>query len=608
MKTYENAYTEFDEKDVPEHMIRLQEAQTLDGLFRARVKRTPDAEAYRFFSGRSGAWQSMNWLQVADQVARWQSALNNEGLAPGDRVAVMMENCVYWVILDQAALALGLILVPLYANDRPDNLAYVLRDSGAKFLLIREQEQADKLERVADEMRHLILRSVLPVKTKQLSIVCVDDWLPEKGETAIKRHPPDSLASIVYTSGTTGHPKGVMLSHKNMLWNAWSGLHSMMVFPDDQHLSFLPLSHTLERTVGYYLMMMVGAKVAFNRSIPELAEDIQIIKPTIMITVPRIFERVHAKIIAKLDQESMIKRFLFDSSVKLGWKHFLIEQGRANWFVGQVFYPLLDYLVGAKIRQRLGGRLRLGIVGGAAMPEAIARVFLALGVPLLQGYGLTETSPIISVNALGHNDPKSVGSLLRDVEIKNDPATGELLIKGPGVMQGYWNREQATHEVIDENGWLKTGDITRYENDFLYITGRVKDIVVLATGEKVPPADIEAAIALDPLIEQIIVIGEGKPFLSALIVLNEGETEKWIKRVASKRSGTRDEILKEELKERIRDCSRDFPGYARIYEFAIVDEEWTIENELLTPTLKIKRARVLERYTKMVEGLYEGHS
>jgi len=241
------------------------------------------------------------------------------------------------------------------------------------------------------------------------------------------------------------------------------------------------------------------------------------------------------------------------------------------------------------------------------MSEVISKVFLALGVPLLQGYGLTETSPIISVNAPLHNDPKSVGALLRDVEIKNDPASGELLVKSPGVMQGYWKREQATKESFDENGWLKTGDITRYENDFLYITGRVKDIVVLANGEKIPPSDIEAAIMLDPLIEQGMVIGEGRPFLSALLVLNEQETMAWFKCFASRRSGTKEEILREELRERIRDHSRGFPGYARIYNFAIVDEEWSIENELLTPTLKVKRARVLERYEKVIEGLYEGH-
>ncbi len=607
MKASVNAYSEFDESGAPAHMVGLREAQTLDGLFRARVARTPEAEAYRFYSRRSAAWQSMTWQQMATEVERWQAALNDEGLEPGERVAVMMDNCIYWLILDQAALALGLVLVPLYANDRPDNLAYVLEDSGARLLLIKEQQQADQLARVAERLGDIKLRSVLPVESEVLTIMCIDDWLPQQGMAVIRQHPPDSLASIVYTSGTTGHPKGVMLSHKNMLWNAWAGIQSIMIYPTDQHLSFLPLSHTLERTIGYYLMMMAGAKVAFSRSITDLAEDIQIIKPTVMVTVPRIFERVHGKIMIRLEAGSAIKRYLFQKSVEVGWRQFQIQQGRARWRPLQVFAPMLDRLVGHKIRAGLGGRLRVGIVGGAAMPEEIAKVFLALGLPLLQGYGLTETSPVISVNTPEHNDPETVGALLCDVEVKNDPRSGELLVKSPGVMHGYWNREAATAKVIDSQGWLKTGDIAQYEHGYLRITGRVKDIIVLANGEKIAPGDVEAAVAHDPLIEQVLVIGEGRPFLSALLVLSEEDKARYL--VRNKLSSEMGHSLfQAELKSRIRKRTRRFPGYARVREFAVVDEEWNIENELLTPTLKVRRVRVLERYAEVIESLYEGHA
>ncbi len=596
-----NPYAQFDESNVPPHMIKLAEAQTLDGLFRARVRRTPDAEAYRFFSKRAQAWQAMSWQEVATQVARWQTALDQLGYQPGDRVAVMMENCVFWPILDQAALGMGLILVPLYANDRPDNSAYVLNNAGAKFLLIKEQSQADQLERVADEISHLTIRSVLPVECPSLDIVCIDDWLPEKGEPITKQHDPDSLANLVYTSGTTGHPKGVMLSHKNMLWNAWAGLHSMMVYPDDQHLSFLPLSHTLERSVGYYLMMMAGAKVAFNRSIPDLAEDLQIIQPTIMIAVPRIFERVHAKIMDKLEGEPKLRKKLFQLSVDLGWHDFQMQQGRASWRPTQLLWPLLKKLVAGKIQSRLGGRVRIAIVGGAAMPDKIARIFLALGVPILQGYGLTETSPIISVNSHQRNDPKTVGALLRDIEVQIDPDDQELLVKSPGIMQGYWKNDAATNEVIDSRGWLHTGDIANHENGYLTITGRVKDILVLANGEKVPPSDIENAIIMDPLIEQGLIIGEGRPFLGALVVLNEPEKQRYLK----KHGSTVD--LNEEVKQRIKKHLHDFPGYTRIHAVKVLDEEWTIENELLTPTLKARRNRILEKYGEVVDELYAGH-
>jgi len=606
MKASVNVYDTFDERNVPPHMISLHEARTLDGLFRARVRRTPEAEAYRFYSKRSKQWQTMSWQQMATEVERWQAALDEEGLEPGERVAVMMDNCIYWLILDQAALALGLVLVPLYANDRPENLAYVLEDSGAKLLLIKEQQQADQLQCVSDQIQGITLRSVLPVATDSLSILCIDDWLPDQGHAVIRRHPPDSLASIVYTSGTTGHPKGVMLSHKNMLWNAWAGAQSVMIYPQDQHLSFLPLSHTLERTIGYYLMMMVGAKVAFNRSIPELAEDIQIIRPTVMVAVPRIFERVHGKILNKLEEGPALKRYLFNQAVKCGWRRFEIGQGRAGWQPSQLFAALLDRLVGHKIRERLGGRLRVGIVGGAAMPAEISKVFLALGVPLLQGYGLTETSPVISVNTPEHNDPYSVGRLLRDVEIKNDPDTGELLVRSPGVMQGYWKREGATQQMIDARGWLKTGDIAKYRGDYLTITGRVKDIIVLANGEKIAPGDLESAIALDPLIEQIMVIGEGRPFLTALMVLEQEALTRY-KEKHHQKNGMNASLFQAELKARVRKCMRAFPGYARVREFALVDEPWSIENGLLTATLKVRRTRVLEHHQKEVEAMYAGH-
>jgi len=539
------------------------------------------------------------------EVERWQSALNDEGLVAGDRVAVMMDNCIYWLILDQAALALGLVLVPLYANDRAENLAYVLNDAGADLLLIKEQQQLDQLERVAEQISHIRLRSVLPLSSEKLDITDIDSWLPEQGEATLHQHPPDALASIVYTSGTTGHPKGVMLSHKNMLWNAWAGLHSIMIYPEDQHLSFLPLSHTLERTIGYYLMMMAGARVAFNRSIPDLVEDIQIIKPTIMVTVPRIFERIHGKLQLGLEDGPALSRWLFARSVAVGWRRFLIQQGRAGWRSSQLFAPLLDKLIGAKLRQRLGGRLRIAIVGGAAMPAEISRVFLALGVPVLQGYGLTETSPVISVNTPQANDPASVGGLLRDVEIDNHPQTGELRVRSPGVMQGYWKREKATREMIDSEGWLATGDIARFENGFLTITGRLKDIIVLANGEKLAPADIESAIAMDPLIEQVMVVGEGRPFLTALLGLNPEVEEKFRARHA--KSTMSESAFQAELKTRIRRCTRAFPGYARLRDFCVVDEVWSIENELLTPTLKIRRSRVLERYQDEIETLYEGH-
>lgn len=597
------AYQEFDESAVPPHMISLNEALTLDGLFRARLRRSPDKEAYRYFNEARAQWQALTWVEVAKQVARWQHALQADGLQPGDRVAVMMENCVEWVIVDQAALALGLVLVPLYANDRADNSVYILQNSGSKLLLIKDQVQVNQLSPAADELQHVLLRSVEPCESDQLNVIPSKDWLPEAAEPIIHDHEPESLASIVYTSGTTGAPKGVMLSHKNILWNAWSGLHSVMTYENDQHLSFLPLSHTLERSVGYYLMVMSGAQVAFNRSIPQLVDDLAIIKPTMMITVPRIFERVYGKINDSLDKESALKRFLFNQGLAIGWQQFQYKQGRSNWSIKQLLFPLLDKLVGRKVRDRLGGRVRVAIVGGAAMPAKIAQFFLSLGIPILQGYGLTETSPILSVNTHENNLPHSVGPLLKDVKARFDDETGELIVFSPGIMMGYWENPEATAGDIADDGWLQTGDVARFEGNSLVITGRLKEILVLANGEKVPPTVIESALILDPLIEQALVIGEARPYLTALLVLAEEEKAKWQKR--NQNSSAED--LRLALKVRIAEQLSEFPGYARIYNFAIISEPWTITAETLTPTLKVRRKRILEKSADLVASLYQGH-
>ncbi|MFT5260109.1 MAG: long-chain acyl-CoA synthetase [Saprospiraceae bacterium] len=601
------AYQEFDESAVPPHMISLNEALTLDGLFRARVKRSPNKEAYRFFNDKTHQWQGLSWIEVDAQVRLWQKALTADGLSEGDRVAVMMENCLEWIIFDQAALGLGLVVVPLYANDRADNSAYILENSGSKLLLIQNQEQANQLASAANDLSSVMLRSVSQCESSTLTIQAINDWIAAAAATTPPKthdHEPHSMASIVYTSGTTGQPKGVMLSHKNILWNAWSGMHSVMVTPDDTHLSFLPLSHTLERTVGYYFMMMAGAKVAFNRSIPELVDDLAEIKPTIMITVPRIFERVYGRINDTLESESTIKRFLFKQAVKTGWQRFQYDLGRKAWSPRQIMFPLLDKLVGQKVRDRLGGRVRIAIVGGAAMPAKIAEFFLGLGIPILQGYGLTETSPILSVNTHENNLPHSVGPLLRNVKARFDDVTGELIVFSPGIMKGYWQNEAATADDMTDDGWLRTGDVARFEGDSLVITGRLKEILVLANGEKVPPADIESALILDPLIEQSLVIGEGKPYLSALIVIEAEEKAKWQQR----HKDNSDAALRLVLESRIKEHLSEFPGYARIYQFAIMEKPWTIEDETLTPTLKVRRKRVLEKSADIVASLYEGHS
>lgn len=517
-------------------------------------------------------------------------------------------------MFDQAALSLGLVVVPLYTDDRADSIAYILKDAAVKLLLVQDTGRWNRMQEAVRELpslqRVLVLESrKAPEPADQEMVREVKAWLPSRGEPLVQRRAdPDSLASIVYTSGTTGRPKGVMLSHHNMLAIAHASLTVVDCYTQDSFLSFLPLSHTLERTGGYYLPMMSGSTVGFARSIPQLAEDLQFIKPTAIIAVPRIFERVYARVQEQMKNKPAIARLLFHLALQVGFKEFEHRMGRRGWFPGLLIHPLLRKLVSAKILDKLGGRLRVAVSGGAAISPEIARVFLGLGLPMLQGYGLTETSPVISVNPLDNIKPESVGIPLRGVSVKvgdND----ELLVKTPGMMLGYWNNHAATAEMIDPDGWLHTGDQARVDADgHIHITGRIKDILVLSNGEKIPPADMEMAIALDPLVEQVLVVGEGKPYLGALVVLNpdlwNGMAMEYDLDPSDNRS-LHDERVQSEVLSRIRSQLKDFPGYAKIRRVVLLLEPWTIENDMLTPTLKVKRQKVLEHCQAAFASLYD---
>jgi len=591
--------------------ISYEQAPTLAAAFRERIKKSPNRVAYTQFNDTTKQWDDTTWKEMGQHVAKWQAALQKEGLNPGDHVALIVRNCKEWVIFDQAALGLGLVVVPLYVNDRPENIGYILQHAGVRLLLIESSEQWHELSEIHDQLAGLLrILSLQPIEHTilQPNLKQVDEWLPqEECELQSLESKPDELATIVYTSGTTGRSKGVMLSHTNIMWNAQAALKCYAIYPDDCFLSFLPLSHTLERTIGYYLPMIAGAKVAYARSIPELGEDLLHIQPTLLISVPRIFERVYGKIAAKLENDPPLVRKLFNMAVTIGWKKFEYEQKRSSWSFDLLLCPLLNKLVASKIKAKLGGKLRFAVSGGAALSPKIAKVFIGLGIPIQQGYGLTETSPVIAANLLEDNIPASIGTTLPTIEVKigkND----ELLTRSPCVMLGYWGNKEATQEIIGSDGWLHTGDKARIDdNGHIFITGRLKEIIVLATGEKVPPADMEMAIALDSLFEQVMVIGEGKPSLSALVCLEKVQFEILANTLGldlNNEEALQSEALQTVLVNRIRKQLHSFPGYAQIHRVGVVLDPWTVEDGLITPTLKIKRNVILKKYAALVDTLY----
>jgi long-chain acyl-CoA synthetase len=591
--------------------ITAAQAGTLHGLFLERVRRTPGAPGVSEFHRPTQSWKHYTWREVALRAARWQEALAREGLQPGERVAISLRNSLDWIAFDQAALGLGLVVVPLYVDDRPDSVGFILDDCGAALLLVQD---GLRWRRLAPACGHLqtLRRVVVHEGAKEDTfgdprVRAADAWLPE-GNFDLREGPndPEALATIVYTSGTTGRSKGVMLNHRNILSVMEGGLLAVKIYREDSFLSFLPLSHMFERCVGYYLPVAAGSSIAYARSVANLSEDLAQARPTLMLAVPRVFERIHGRMQDQLARAPAWRRFLFQASVHVGWQRFEWQQRRARWSPLLLLWPLLHALVGKKVKARLGGNLRFVVSGGAALPPVVAKEFIGLGLPVLQGYGLTESSPQVCVNRLEFNDPTSVGAPLEGVEVMIGHDQ-ELLVRSPGNMMGYWNNAQATAAAVHE-GWLHTGDQAAIRGGRIYITGRIKDVLVLSNGEKVPPAEMEQAITMDPLFEQVMIVGEGRSFLAALAVLNP---ERWANLVRgmglspADPASLTDRHVHHELLVRVGQQLHGFPTWAKVRRLHLSLEPWTVENDLLTPTMKVKRAAVLAHHRAQVEHIYE---
>jgi long-chain acyl-CoA synthetase len=407
----------------------------------------------------------------------------------------------------------------------------------------------------------------------------VESALPKEG-AEFEAVPLDAgaLATICYTSGTAGRPKGVMLTHGNILANVSACDRTRLARPDDVFLSFLPLSHMFERTGGYYLPLFLGAKVAYARSVSQLVEDLASERPTVIFAVPRVFERFASRVNEALAKAPAKKR-LFDLVVAAGGR---AARGEAG-LIDRLVLALLRRRVAAPVLATLGGRMRLAVLGGAPLDPAIAWLFLGLGLPVLQGYGMTEASPVIAVNRPEDNVPESVGVPLDNVEVKIGTG-GELLVRGPSIMKGYWNLPDATAKALDREAWLHTGDLAELRQGKIFISGRLKDVLVLSNGEKLPPQDVELAILGDPVFEQGILVGEGRPFLTLVTVTQEGD-ERTLIRHANERL-------------------RGFPRYIRVRRVIATRDPWTVENGLLTPTLKVKRERVQRKFDTEIARAY----
>jgi len=542
----------------------------------ARHQGTPDHALYRHFEG--DAWADVGVAEIARRIGRWQAAFRREGLAPGERVALCARNGINWVAIDQAALGLGLVVVPLYVDDNPDNVAWCVDHATARLLIVESSQIAANLANLADAQYRLPPIVVLnPDDGERLATAAT--FLPATGDDVVVRDlPDDTLATICFTSGTSGRPKGVMLSHGNILANVEQCRLTGMARTDDLFLSILPLSHMFERTGGYYLPLALGAKVAYCRGIAQIADDLVSQAPTVMFAVPRIFERFHARIEQAL-AAAPFKRKLFAECVARGYR---VATGKGSW-LDHLVAPVLRRIVGAPVLARLGGRLRLAVVGGAALDPELARTFIGLGLPMLQGYGMTEASPVISVNRDDDNVPESVGPPLPGVEVRL-AENNELLARGANIMLGYWRNPEASRAALMDGGWLRTGDIAEIKDGKIYIRGRAKDILVLSNGEKLPPQDVEFAILRDPIFEQVMLVGEGRPYPVLLAVSKETDEAKLLERANAQ--------------------LKHFPGWVRVRRVIRLSEPWSVDNGLLTPTLKLKRPLLTQKLAREIDAAY----
>lgn len=597
----------------------ISSARTLPELFQARLALSPERVAYRQYRTGSGQWTNRTWRSIGDDVDRWRKALAGERLPAGARVATLMASSPDYVCVDQAVLSLGLASVPMHATDNPGNLAYILKDSGASLLVIDDPGYWARLgPEVAGhpDLQRIVVVSngVLagdPAVAADVRVVSAPAWLSAAEAAAIATPvvAPESLAAIVYTSGTTGRPKGVMLSHRNIVSNVLAVLQLVASTDGDVFLSFLPLSHTLERTAGYYLPIASGSTVAFARSVALLGQDLQTIRPTILISVPRIYERAYLGVQEALARSGPLSRALYALTERIGWQRFRETQAGGTGPLSPIIrpaWPVLDRIVAGKIRSRLGGRLRLAVVGGAPMPEAVSHCFLAMGIDVVQGYGMTETSPIVSVNRPERNDPSTVGEAIDGVEVRIG-ADDELLVKGPNVMLGYWQRPEETRRIVEPDGWLHSGDQATLRDGHIVIKGRIKDIIVTSTGEKISPEDLEKAIAGDALFEQVMVLGEQRPFIVALAVLNRAAVEAAARTLGV--SGEMTDILASDQMRgfalgRIKRAVADLPSYATPRKVWLTVEPWTVGAGLMTPTLKLKRRAIEGAFADEIARLY----
>lgn len=585
-------------------------------------------------------YETISWDEVASDVQTLSAYLVRHGIEAGDRVAILSENRYEWAVFDLALQLIGGVNVSLYTSLPAGQVKYILQNSEAKMFFVSTGIQLKKAREVFEDCEHLnrIIAFDKPNIENYLDgpdVMLFDEVMAEglklypqleqKIDDRSKAVEPEDLATLIYTSGTTGQPKGAMLTHRNIVSNIKAAHKMIHITEEDRCLSFLPLCHSFERTAGHYAMMAAGAEIYYAESVDTVAKNMTEAQPTIIISVPRLFEKIYNLVKKSVEEGTAVKQKIFEWAQSVGRKY---ADGERGWV--SVQKKAADKLVFDKLKERTGGRIRFFVSGGAALPPKIGDFFMGAGLHIIEGYGLTETSPIMCCNTLGDERMGTVGKVLPGVTVAiqrledseivaevsgEDYPTdlsseqGEILCRGPNVMEGYWKNDQATREMIDDDGFLHTGDVGRFVEGNLQITDRIKHMIVNAGGKNIYPGPIEDLFKTSKWIDQLMMVGERRTYMAALIVPDFEALEAFAREGELPYDSTEELIAKEEVqniyRREIRNQSRELASHEKIRDFRLVPSEFTVETGELTPTLKIKRRIVEDKYDYLIDDIFD---
>lgn len=569
---------------------------------------------------RGSVYADISWEDVHALVRNTGYFLLSKGIKKGDKVAIYSNNCFEWVVADLAALSVGAVTVPVYATNSAEETHYVLNDSDSKICFTGSEHHLNnvlKIRKSLPRLRDIILFDGTPDRKEALSLSDAVDIgmrysnkaLYDKRISSIK---PEDTATIIYTSGTTGDPRGVMLTHENFIANI-EQIHDVLgevIREGDIFLSILPLSHAFERTAGYYWPVYAGARIAYSENYASVMRDLYEIRPHFLISVPLLYEKIHRVILSQAESAAGVKKMFLRWTMDVAARnvpHVCRNLKREGIFA--LKHHIAERLVFSKLRESMGfDRVRCAVSGGGPLSEQDAAFFPGIGIPLLEGFGMTETSPVVCVNRPGMTKPGTVGLPCRDTMVKIT-SEGEVLIKGPQVMKGYYKNREATRHAFTKDGYLKTGDLGHKDDEgFLHISGRIKDIIVTAGGKNIAPQNIEYRLKQCPYIDNIALVGDRRKYISAIIIPSFDHLYKWAQKMGIEFFSTKDLVTDERvinlISEEIELLSEDFSQMERVRRFKLIDDTWSQETNELTPTMKIKRRVIEEKYAREIDDMY----